>query len=304
MMKGQVSSSELRPREWIRFLCVRRSSAQIVTEILRLCCNLKGFSWNHYYTDIKPPDWEAAQDEMIRHIPTNLRFLNWNGAIQFNTLAEFLRKTSASLQILCACRIQVNKLPQQPLLRASYPSLTHVHLEGTSLFVWLEAVNWEMPSLIELNLFELYVGQGFPKVFRTVGKTLRVLRLGRYVRLMPELLSHILDAYANLEELYYHTGYGGVDDTPRWAFDVTHMKMQKVGIDASMAKSMDFSEASPMLRDRFGPISKTRFPLLDTLIIYDISIGSLVLTNHTFVMRRVAEDFYSAEISWMTAYFK
>ncbi|TDL21702.1 hypothetical protein BD410DRAFT_789443 [Rickenella mellea] len=299
MMKEQSSNGEDGPCEWIRFLFVRRSSARIVTEILSLCRSLKGFSWNPHFTQTRPKNWKAAQEEMIQNIPTNLRFLHWNERVPFKTFATFLQKASASLQNISASGVQAHRLHQHPSPSASYPCLTHLHFDDPSLFHWLQAVTWEMeiPSLKELNLSGLHSGVEFPRVFRDAGKSLRVLQLGRHVHLMPPFLSHILDACANLEELYYHTGTGDgyVDDTPLWHSDVAHMKMQKVAIYASMAKHMAVS----MLLHYFGPISKTRFPSLNPVIIYDSSSGPLIPNQYSVLMRRVSEDFRSAEISEM-----
>ncbi|TDL21703.1 hypothetical protein BD410DRAFT_840377 [Rickenella mellea] len=294
MMKEEPSSSELRPRERIKFLFVTFPNIPLVTEILRLCRGLRGFWWNPHDTQTRPQNWEAAQDEMIQTIPTNLRFLHWNAEVPFEIFTTFLQKASASLQIISASRIRAHRLLQHRLPRASYPCLTHLHFDHLSLFVWLQSVTWEIPSLIEVNLSGLHSGGELQRCFRHAGKSLRVLRLGRNVRLMPSFLSHILDACASLEELYYHTD-GYLDDTPLWHSDVAHMKMQKVAIYAPMAKHMAIS----MLQHYFGPISKTRFPSLDNVIICDISGGPLIPNHYSVLMRRVSEDFHSAEISEM-----
>ncbi|TDL21695.1 hypothetical protein BD410DRAFT_789434 [Rickenella mellea] len=300
LMKEQSSHrrrSKLRPREWIRFLCVRRSSARIVTELLRLCRRLKGFSWNPHYAQIRPQDWEAAQDEMIQTIPTNLRFLHWNEEVPFKLFTAFLQKASASIEIICVSGMQVDKSLKPPLSRSSFPSLTHLHFEYPSHFLCLEALTWETASLVELNISGLYLGEDFTRNFQNASKSLRVLRLGRHVRLMPDLLSHILDAWVNLEELYYHTGHGYIGDTALWASDLAHMKMQKVGVNASKATPVTFGEARPMLRHYFGRISKTSFPSLDTVIICDVTSNPLVSNDYSVLMRRVSEDFNSAKIS-------
>ncbi|TDL26551.1 hypothetical protein BD410DRAFT_895213 [Rickenella mellea] len=180
MMKKHSSNSSLRPHEWIKFLFAT-CCTELVTEILHLCCGLVGFSWAPLASEAKSQRLAAAQDEMISNIPTNIRFLRWNRPFQFNTFATFLHKASASLQVLYTHGAAVGATLQQPVLRPSYPSLTHLHVVHLSGFDWLDTVTLDLPELIELSVFCQYsAGNLFPEVFRNASKSLRVLRLGYY----------------------------------------------------------------------------------------------------------------------------
>ncbi|TDL26543.1 hypothetical protein BD410DRAFT_836417 [Rickenella mellea] len=296
MMKRPSSNAGLGPREWIKFLFVRCSIERRVTEILQLCRGLRGISWNPTTFQRSLKNWEAVQDEMIRNIPTNIRILHWNGRVLFSTFASFLQRASA-LRILYVSGVTVDTTLPQPVQSALYASLTNLHVEHPPRLGWLDNVTWEMPSLIELSLFvhyHHYRDGSFPSFVRNVSKTLRVLRLGPHVELVPQLMSHILNTCVNLEEIYYYTIHE--HHSFLWAFHTKHTTMKRIGLSIFMERhTMD--RASATLRQYLGPISKARFPSLDTVVVCDASRTPLIPTGSHLRMKRVSEDFYSAEIS-------
>ncbi|TDL26542.1 hypothetical protein BD410DRAFT_525215 [Rickenella mellea] len=296
LMKKQSSNTGLGPGKWIMFLFVRcpESNTRLITKILHFCRDLRGFSWNPTTSRTRLRNGETAQDEMIQNIPINIRFLHWNTPLdQTNTFAAFLHKASASLQILYIGGILRYPTSQWPHLHVSYPSLTHLQVEDTYPFQCL--ATWTMPSLIDLDLIARYWG-GSPVMFPNVGSSLRVLRFSRSFTLLASLLAHILDDYPNLEEIYYH--YFTFRRSSLWDSDARHMKMKKVVVGIAETVHMDIEAAQSSLRHNFGPISKTRFPSLDTIIV-DVVSSPLIPKGTKFLMTRVSEDFLSAKISIM-----
>ncbi|TDL26544.1 hypothetical protein BD410DRAFT_836418 [Rickenella mellea] len=116
-IKKQSSNIELGPREWVKFLFVRQpeSNMRLVTKILHLCRGLRGFSWTPTASQTRFKDREAAQDEVIQNIPTNIQFLHWSGMVQFSAFAALLQRASASLRVLCTYGLIDETTHPQPI---------------------------------------------------------------------------------------------------------------------------------------------------------------------------------------------
>ncbi|TDL26515.1 hypothetical protein BD410DRAFT_523168 [Rickenella mellea] len=298
MLKKQSSNGVPGPREWVKFLFVRcpESNTRLITKILRLCRNLRGFSWNPTTSRTRFQNREAVQDEMIQNIPINVRYLHWNARVdQANTFAAFLHKASASLQIFYINRAMCNPTSQRPLMHVSFPSLTHLQVEDTYPFQPL--VTWTMPSLLNLDLISHYSGFQPATLLSNVGTSLRVLRLGWPFRLGRPLLSHILKTCPNLEELHYRHFTFQRSESSIWVSDATHLNLKKVGVHAVRAVA---DVALSELRIYFGPISKSRFPSLDTIIVVADSGSPLIPHNAYLLMTRDSEDFLSAKVTVVT----
>ncbi|TDL16499.1 hypothetical protein BD410DRAFT_844393 [Rickenella mellea] len=285
----EESSTSDGPRDCIKFLFVRCTDESImprVTNVLRLCRDLRGFSWNHPISQTRFQDRRLVEDEMLRSIPTNLRFLNWNSLVYLNVLDAFLHNASDSLEGLYINGFLLNPPPNRC---TTFPALTHLDVRCIASCNWLD--KWIMPSLNELHLpyGYSYSDERCPGVLTHAGMSLRVLRLGTSFRVTPNLLSQILCICPKLEEIYYFVHPN--DDLCPWESEATHVLLRMVGIDFVGTGFGGYDK----VQDYFGSISKTRFPSLHTIMVDDIFFdGSTERVR--IIMESKSDNFGSAEI--------
>ncbi|TDL16492.1 hypothetical protein BD410DRAFT_622432 [Rickenella mellea] len=297
------------PRQWIKVIVVQNDSgrpppakshiaAQMVTDILRLCVDLRGFFWFHrnFFTGQK------SSEEMITHIPGNIRVFRWSTTGECATLTGFLHKASTSLRVLVItdsifCRCATHS----PI---TFPLLTHLTLGGGGgLTSFLRSLG-PMPSLTEFTLCGLnpniIAGTSAPVWTRT----LRIVRMNHEIRVFPtsNTVVPVLRACPILQEIHYwcHTRLSTQPSSP-WTSDLNHPSLQYISVTGMGTTDVyrDLQHARSSLCLYFRNISASRFPVLDTIVVYDIILeepGSGIYPI-CVMLRRVSDDFSSAELS-------
>ncbi|TDL16974.1 hypothetical protein BD410DRAFT_843979 [Rickenella mellea] len=293
----RTSSSDSGPCETVKFVFVdtdaafKARMASRLADLLRLCRNLRGFSWiNHsqHYEDNSYRD-----EEVIDQIPGHIQFFGWSGRVSYANLSTFLCDSSASLRIVHIAKIQHDWAFPIQLPTATFPYLTDLRVDQSyDPLKWLSG--WSTPLLCNLYLSHLSIDRGDRVLERTlssVARTLRYLRFGHGLNVNAPLLSKILHACPHLQEFYYHLVHTIGQQSP-WSSNLTHSSLKVITLVWYISCTWTYSD----LRNYFRNISKTTFPLVDMIEVKPVTYGGSGEEYMNISLRRLSDDFSSAEI--------